>query len=165
MFQSHSLSLSTSPFWMSDSHRKPESNAQRMNKIAKKIHKNVACSYDEFFWSLKCLACDKMIKNHAIFFRFKISRLNSEHFSIFIQTRKNGMENRFHEISLKFSLLFDFQAFRQRVISHRAIRITWAVIYHHNRALRLTNRYSFKNTPCLLLSSTSNLVHLLSFHL
>lgn len=45
---------------------------------------------------------------------------------------------------LSNEILFFFQASRQRVISHRAIRITWAVIYHHNQALRLANRYSFK---------------------
>lgn len=74
----------------------------------------------------------EMIRDHAIF-------LTERTFS---HTRRN--REVFVWISIKFhSFLSLLQASHQQVTSHRAIRITWALIYHLKQALKPVNRYFF----------------------
>lgn len=92
-------------------------------------------------------ACDKMTKYHAIE-TWNSKTCSIFHGKAFVIRVVSGSSWMTETLSITFldfpSSLLLSQAYRQQAISHRAIRITWAVIYHHKQALRLANRYSFE---------------------
>lgn len=96
MFQSHSLSLSTSPLWMSDSFRKQKpSKSKERTKSTKKMKKSFACSCDKVLLGLGMFGVRQNDQKSRDFHSLENIELR-----LFLTFHSNALKNIFQEFSL-----------------------------------------------------------------